>query len=109
MSVETYNHFQREEGEPEIPTCWEICPRCRGNGELGGYPGVFTEADFETAEDLDDYRQYRRTCEDCGGSGKVRAVDYTRASHDQLDDFYEYAREIAEMNAIEAQERRMGA
>lgn len=52
---------------------WNICTRCEGHGWLGGWPGAYTESDRAewSAEDYDDYRNARRGCEDCGGTGKV--------------------------------------
>lgn len=84
---------------------WQICDRCRGDGELGGYPGVYTSDDF--AEDPDfaeDYMSFRRPCEDCKGSGKVQELSdaaYERV-HGYIDDYYE-------TEAIYRQERMMGA
>lgn len=55
---------------------WRICGRCRGEGELHGWPGAYTESDRAewSDEDYEDYRSYRRSCEDCDGTGKVREL-----------------------------------
>ena len=56
---------------------WEICDRCGGEGTLGGWPGAYTESDRAewSDEDYEDYRNTRRRCEDCGGSGKIREIN----------------------------------
>ena len=91
----------------EVDLHWAICGRCRGNGFLRGYPGVYTADDFIYGEvDLDDYMEYRRTCEDCDGRGSVRQLDAEAEARPHvrefLDDWYE-------TEAIYAMERRMGA
>lgn len=110
MSVEEFNEFRREEGLPEMPTVWHICDRCKGDGMLSGWPGAFTESDRAewSEEDYYDYRNARRFCEDCGGSGKVRGITMD-APMEVRHAFYEWEREEYETRAIEAQERRMGA
>jgi hypothetical protein len=56
---------------------WVICYRCHGDGFLRGWPGSYTESDRAewSDDDYEDYRETRRRCEDCNGSGKVR--DFT--------------------------------
>lgn len=109
--VDLFNEFLAEE-HPEVPPMqwhWEICDRCRGDGELGGYPGVYTAEDFaEDPDFFDDYRAHRRPCEDCGGTGKVRVPTAAPGSETERL-FRRYVQEINESRAIEAQERRMGA
>ena len=75
-------------------TEWRICERCRGEGTLRGYPGVYTQEDFADDPDFyEDYMSHRRECEDCRGTGKIR--DLTDAAHERpevqewLDDWHE--------------------
>jgi hypothetical protein len=95
--------------EPLITTAdieWVICDRCRGEGILGGYPGVYTEADF--AEDPDlifDYMAHRRACEDCRGTGKVRELTDEAAARPEVDRFL---RDYYSDLAAEAMERAYG-
>jgi hypothetical protein len=87
---------------------WMICGHCRGEGELRGWEGTFTEEDrLEwSEEDYDSYFEMRRPCEDCGGSGKVREISGAAlerpAVREWIDDWYD-------TEAIYAMERRSGA
>jgi hypothetical protein len=93
--------------DPEIDLHWEICERCRGEGKLRGYPGVYTSDDF--AEDPDfaeEYMSYERPCEDCNGRGSVKGAS-DRFWEDPkiaawLDDYYDSI-------DIQRQEMRYGA
>lgn len=95
-----------------IPARWEICGSCRGEGESSRYLGAFTADDMH---DLgDDFREdyvtgrYDRTCDECGGSGKVREIDLNRATPEQVSAYGRDMDALAELRAMEASERRMG-
>jgi hypothetical protein len=108
--VDSFNEFRRDEGLPEMPTKWEVCGRCDGEGTLGGYPGVYTPDDFaEDPDFFDDYISHRRPCEDCGGRTTVKVPHTSAATAEINAAWLEYARDVADSYAIEAQERRMGA
>lgn len=86
---------------------WKICERCHGDGVLQGFAGTYTMSDFWTGDvDLDDYLEHRRSCEDCGGTGKkrdLRLCAYDRPAVQQaLNEFYDD-------EAMSRQEREMGA
>lgn len=85
-----------------------ICRRCRGSGELGGYPGVYTSDDF--AEDPDfaeDYMNYRRPCEDCHEHpGRVRVLTDGALARPEV---AAWINEIASSYEISRQERMYGA
>ena len=86
---------------------WTICDRCRGDGFLKGYAGVYTSDDFASGEvDLDEYLAHRRECDDCAGAGKVRDLSPEAAERpdvrEWLDDYYD-------LLALERAERRAGA
>ena len=86
---------------------WVIHDRCRGDGSLGGYPGVYTADDF--AEDPDfyeDYMNHTRPCEDCGGTGKVRELTVEARERPEVQ---EYLRDWYETESIYRMERAMGA
>ncbi len=105
-SVEKFNQFRDE----PAPTKWVICSRCRGEGTLGGYPGVYSEEDFvEDPDFYEDYMNHRRTCEDCGGPGKVRVFDEEAAGPELTAEYQEYERDSWETEAIHRAEVRMGA
>lgn len=87
---------------------WRICGPCHGDGYLAGWPGVYTESDRAewSEEDYDDYRETRRCCEDCGGSGKVRAITRQALARPEVRDaIYEWQ----DTEAIYRAERAMGA
>lgn len=109
-TIEQFNEFQIAEGLPTIRTRWEVCDRCRGRGTLGGFPGVYTQDDFDSGDvDLDEYLSYSRTCEECNGRTTVLAVDRESSDKDARLAWDEWCREEAEYRHIEAMERRMGA
>lgn len=96
-----------------IRTVWEICNVCDGEGGHSRHLGVI---DHETLDEWDDeqfewYKSgvYDRTCDRCGGSGKVREVDYDSMPDDVrnwIDRYYADSREAAD---IQRMERMMGA
>jgi len=86
---------------------WAVCGRCRGEGTLGGYPGVYTQEDFAEDPDLfEDYMDHRRTCEDCGGRTTIKQL---KAEVEAREDIRDAIRDWYETEAIYASERRMGA
>jgi hypothetical protein len=108
--TDSFNEWRRDEGLPEMPVIWEVCYHCHGEGKLGGYPGVYTQDDF--AEDPDmfyDYMQHRRQCETCRGRTTIRVADIVGADPDTRAAWMRFAREVTDSDAIEAQERSMGA
>ena len=72
-----------------LPSKWEICGTCRGNGHHN--PHVYTADEFAEAfpfpEDVEDYMSgmYDRTCDACEGTGKVRVVDWSRLTPEQAE------------------------
>lgn len=70
--------------ERKLPTCWEICGSCRGDGTTCAHVecdgGGFTSSEW--AEQDDDFKEdyiagrYDRPCDSCGGSGKVQTADF---------------------------------
>lgn len=86
---------------------WVVCPTCRGEGVLRGYEGVYTSDDFAEDPDFaDEYMAHRRPCHQCEGNRVVRGL--TDAAHERPA-VQAYVKEICDMLAVEAQERRMGA
>jgi DnaJ-class molecular chaperone len=81
-----YTLYDDDGAERTLPTRWEICDACRGNGtttrhiECDG--GGFTASEWAEACDGDpdfssDYFSgvYDRPCPECRGTGKVQVVD----------------------------------
>lgn len=89
MSIRLTILREHEDGDEEItlPTTWQICGTCRGNGTSSAYLGAFSQDDM--AEDPDfaeDYMagQYDRSCDECDGEGKIKVVDVDRLSEADL-------------------------
>ena len=110
--LDMFNEYLAEEHPdlPPMPTHWIICERCHGEGELRGYPGVYTQDDFDELgpDFFEDYISHRRMCLDCDGTGKYK-VPAESGNEETARLFRQYIREINESRAIEAAERRMGA
>ena len=79
-----FEYENEETGEfsmEKIPATWEICGVCDGEGKESAYLGAITQDDLESSGDQDDFEHYLdggydRTCECCGGSGKVLTPDW---------------------------------
>lgn len=101
--------------ELELPTCWEICYECDGEGKhshaIDGNGITSSEWAEWDDEDRETYFRggYDTTCEVCRGSGKIEIVDEERLSPEVLEYWHEYQRDLAEAEACERMERRMGA
>jgi DnaJ-class molecular chaperone len=80
--------FYDDEGEfHPLPFKWAICPSCGGHGKSSAYLGAFTgEQMRDDPEFAEDYMagHYDRTCEECGGSGKVKEINERRISAKDL-------------------------
>lgn len=108
--------IEDEDGtEIELPTKWEICTVCRGNGQhahaIDGNGITASEWAEWDCEEREDYLRgnYDSVCDDCGGSGKVREVDEAALNPETLKLWIDWSESIAQMRAEEAAERRMGA
>lgn len=116
LNFETVND-EGEEVTLQLPAEYVVCGRCRGEGSHCN-PAIdgngITESDREDWAD-DDFMEgylggrYDVTCEECGGDRVVLVVDETRTSPVDLALYRRHNREMAEMRAEEAAERRMGA
>lgn len=107
-----------------FPACWAICGSCRGHGTTSRHiecdGGGFTSSEWAEAcgddEDFaDDYfsGRYDRNCDECKGLGRIQVIDEELVTswRDKiaLRAFYQGERDSAEINAMHAAERRMGA
>jgi len=96
--------------EVQLPTKWEICQRCAGEGYTVLHGMEINPDDWEQ-EELDEYfhgSTYRTPC-DCDGTGKVKIVDEDRLSPTELGWWNAQCADVSSMLAMEAQERAMGA
>ena len=98
--------------EVTVPTKWEICDGCQGEGQSSAYLGAFTASEWaeEDQEFQEDYfaGRYDRACEDCKGSGKVKVIDDERCDPVAREAFYAQEQADADMAAERAAERRFG-
>lgn len=99
-----------------FPSKWAVCPHCEGNGKSSSYLGAFTASEWRDQDE--DFREnylagaYDRPCETCKGRTTVQEIDEERLGrwHRRLLAVYhEQCRDFAEIDAIQAAERRMGA
>jgi hypothetical protein len=93
-----------------LPTKWEICPSCLGDGTIR--PNISDETYFDMDPDeRADYREglHDRYCTECNASGKIKVVDEARCDPADLE---EYRTQEADRLASEyeaAAERKLGA
>lgn len=95
-----------------LPSRWEICSRCEGDGTHDAWGGGMTVSEMHEQGDefAEDYAagRYAVPCTECGGAGKVRVVDEDRATPDQLAAWEQHQADEAEHRAEIAAERRAG-
>jgi len=106
-----------EDVEHELPSKFEVCPRCKGKGthvnpNIDGN-GITAS---EWAEDWDDEERegylaghYDVPCEECHGDRVVSVIDEERCNPKLLQAYNDKLRYDAEYEACCAAERRMGA
>jgi RecJ-like exonuclease len=97
-----------------LPTKWEICCTCEGHGKHSRRFGAITSEDRYGEWDEESFADYMAghydaRCEDCEGEGKVRVADWSRMTPAQTQAYKEQLADDAEVDAIYAAERRMGA
>lgn len=99
-----------------LPCRWVVCPSCNGAGTSSAYLGAFTASEWEDQDQ--DFREeymagrYDRPCDACNGRTTVSRIDRKRLTRWQRKLVAEYdrqRRDFAEIDAISAAERRMGA
>lgn len=97
-----------DDTEKELPFKWVICGTCRGHGKSSAYLGAFTGDQMREDPDFaEEYMAggYDRTCDECGGSGKVKVVDMKAMTKADRVAYRAQQRSFAEVRAIERQER----
>lgn len=101
-----------------LPTCWQICDTCHGEGTSTAYLGAYTQSDREEMGEewfdfMDDVRRgvYDRNCEMCSGTGKQRLVDEEalQATPELYNRWNLWVDEAYEDYRVQQMERRMGA
>jgi RecJ-like exonuclease len=112
---ERFKAYHEEEGtfDRPLPSKWEICTACRGEGHRALHGIAITQdewADWDD-EDKETYRTggYDTPCDNCDGSGKVRTLDEDHASPKMIEAWHEWIADEMETHQIEQMERQMGA
>lgn len=107
-----FQEFLREEGKEPLPTRWEVCFSCKGEGRSSRYLGAFTSDDmYELGDEFrEDYVSgvYDRMCDECEGRSTVREPDYDRMTPDQNRDWDGWVHSYSALRAEEAAERKFG-
>jgi hypothetical protein len=102
--------FNEDGTETVIPSKWEICGHCSGEGTSSAYLGAFTSDDWSQMDDewKDDYiaGHFDRACEHCEG-GKVKVPDFSRMSKAVKKEWLAQERGRHEDDSISRMERLM--
>lgn len=102
--------YNDNDDEVKLPWKWEICDACDGHGTSSAYLGAFTRDDLYDMGDewCEDYfaGRFDRACEHCSG-GKVKVVDESRCSKEDLDKYYEQQQIDADIDHMQKQEMLM--
>jgi hypothetical protein len=108
-----------DEYQVELPTRFEVCPRCEGHGthlREGIGEHAYSREEFEEAfSDEEEREQYFKrggrydvSCERCSGTRVVAVIDVdahlTPGQRAAIDDVRRRNRELAELNAMERSE-----
>lgn len=103
--------------EQALPTRFEVCPRCEGNGKHDhpAFSNGITGEEWNGPDWDDESREaymsggYDVHCEECNGERVVPVLDRERCTPEQLKAFDEQEEDERQTRAEEAMERRMGA
>lgn len=102
-----------ENREIAIPFTWQICSSCGGHGKSSAHLGAFTADEMaeEGPDFQDDYMSgfYDRTCDNCGGAGKVKVADLAKMNPALRKEYREAQAEDRAERRERAMERAMGA
>lgn len=99
-----------------FPSKWAVCSHCDGEGKSSAYLGAFTASEWHDQDE--DFREnylagdYDRPCEACSGRTTVQHIDEERLTRWQrklYDEYCRQQRDCADIDAMQAAERRMGA
>ncbi len=101
--------------EVKLPVNYVVCSGCGGTGEITNPSiGAITSEEWDrdwAIEEQDDYMNgvYNVPCTTCQGKRVVAEIDRKKADPKLVKMIDDQEREIAELEAMERAERRMGA
>jgi len=98
----------------ELPTVWDVCHNCGGDGSHSKHLGAITQEDRDRDWDDESFMHYLSggydmECEVCKGRRVVAVVDRSRLDAETLAAWDEQCVADADYEALCAMERRMGA
>jgi hypothetical protein len=100
------------EDEIRIPTRFEVCGRCQGEGNHDAWEGGMTVSEMHEQGDefIEDYfaGHYSVPCTVCKGKRVVAVPDELLATPEQIAAIDEYMADVAEDRALAAAERAAG-
>ncbi len=111
MKIELFGG--EDETVVEVPSKFEVCPRCRGTGAHDCWEGGMTGEEMaeQSPGFFEDYMagMYSVTCTVCGGLRVVEVVDRVLINPDVLRRYDAAERERRDYETLVAAERRYGA
>jgi RecJ-like exonuclease len=101
-----------DETEIRIPSRFEVCDRCRGEGTHDCFEGGMTTSEMheQGGEFIEDYfaGHYSVPCTECKGKRVVAVIDERRATPEQLAAYETHLDDMYEDRAMAAAERAAG-
>lgn len=93
-----------------LPTKWEICDCCQGNGTHALRGFVIDPSEWES-EEMDDYMNgaYDTACGECNGTGKLKVVEWENVDPEIRKEWEDWETSRLETDQISYMERMMGA
>lgn len=109
--------FLDDGGELELPSTFIVCGRCEGRGShvnpaIDGH-GITAE-EWNGPDWDEDSREgymagrYDVACHRCGGARVVPIADYSKMSQEEIQAWERQLQDLADLEAEEAAERRLG-
>ncbi len=103
------------EHEIALPTTWEVCPLCQGDGHhvnpsIDAH-GLSAEDFYDDPDFAEDYFSgvYDQPCNECHGRTTVKVANLEAMPEELRDAYQQQCEDVAEMYLTMEAERRMGA
>lgn len=103
-----------DEYEAELPIKFDVCGRCMGKGShTNPNIGAITSEEWESDWDYEERERYVSgvydvPCEECDGRRVMSVIDEKLCSPDNLQRYYDYLNDMADLRREEDMERRYG-